>query len=135
MAKTCLKSFSLTKVIHNKSPHFLMFWWMLCTATPDIFSSSKNINSTDRVSRLSFRFLWLWYDRTWSFISKKYNFILWTSFFLSTLNFNTWKIKATSHKIYCPSSHFEQCWWVCKLHRTHAADKLLLNRNIDAGEG
>ena len=135
MAKTCLKSFSLTKVIHNKSPHFLMFWWMLCTATPDIFSSSKNINSTDRVSRLSFRFLWLWYDRTWSFISKKYNFILWTSFFLPTLNFNTWKIKATSYKIYCPSSHFKQCWWVCKLHRKHAADKLLLNRNIDAGEG
>ena len=33
---------------------------MLCTATADISSSSENINSTVRVSRLSFRFLWLW---------------------------------------------------------------------------
>ena len=33
---------------------------MLCTATPDISSSSKNINSTAGVSRLSSRYLWLW---------------------------------------------------------------------------
>ena len=33
---------------------------MLCTATPDISSSSKNFNSAARVSRLSFCFLWLW---------------------------------------------------------------------------
>ena len=32
---------------------------MLCTATPDVSSLSKNINSTARVARLSFRFLWL----------------------------------------------------------------------------
>ena len=33
---------------------------MLFTATPDISTSSENINSTARVFRLSFRFLWLW---------------------------------------------------------------------------
>ena len=43
---------------------FLLFWCMLCTATPDISSSSKNINSTTRVSRISFCFLWLWFDPT-----------------------------------------------------------------------
>ena len=32
---------------------------MLCTATPDILSSRENINSTARVPRLSFCFLWL----------------------------------------------------------------------------
>ena len=34
---------------------------MLCTATPDISRSSENVNNTARVSRLSFRFLWLWW--------------------------------------------------------------------------
>ena len=43
--------------ITHKSYHFSLFWCMFCTATPDISSSSKNINSTARVSRLSFRFL------------------------------------------------------------------------------
>ena len=33
---------------------------MLCTVTADISSSSENINSMARVSRLSSRFLWLW---------------------------------------------------------------------------
>ena len=32
---------------------------MLCTAIPDISTSSENINTTARVSRLSLRFLWL----------------------------------------------------------------------------
>ena len=36
-----------------------LFWCMFCTATPDISSSSENINSTARVSKLYFRFLWL----------------------------------------------------------------------------
>ena len=36
---------------------------MLCTATPDNSSSIENINSTARVSRLSFPFLWLWYQQ------------------------------------------------------------------------
>ena len=40
-----------------------MFWCMLCTATPDIWSSSENMNSTARVSRLSFRVLWLWKNK------------------------------------------------------------------------
>ena len=44
----------------NKSRLFSLFWCMLCTATADISSWSENINSTARVSRLSFRFLWLW---------------------------------------------------------------------------
>ena len=46
--------------VPSKSRHFLLFWCLLCTVTSDISSSSKNINSTTRVSRLSFRFLWLW---------------------------------------------------------------------------
>ena len=29
---------------------------MLCTATPDMSSSTENLNSTVRVSKLSFRF-------------------------------------------------------------------------------
>ena len=47
--------------VPSKSGHFSLFWCMLCTATPDISSSSENINITARASRLSFRFLWLWY--------------------------------------------------------------------------
>ena len=46
--------------------HFSLFIdrYILCdympwAVTPDISSSSKNINSTARVSRISFRFLWL----------------------------------------------------------------------------
>ena len=39
--------------IPRKSHHFLLLWYMLCMATPDSSSSSKNINSTARVSRLS----------------------------------------------------------------------------------
>ena len=35
---------------------------MLCTATPDVSSSSENINIAVRVSKLSFRFLWLWFN-------------------------------------------------------------------------
>ena len=38
---------------------FSLFWCMQCTSISDISSSSENINSTARVSRLSFRFLWL----------------------------------------------------------------------------
>ena len=57
VAKTASKSFSLK--IPHKSCHFLLFWCMLCMATPDILSSSQNINSMARVFRLSFRFLWL----------------------------------------------------------------------------
>ena len=43
-----------------KSRYFSLFWCMLCTTTSDISRSTENINSTARVSRLSFRFLWLW---------------------------------------------------------------------------
>ena len=62
VVKTASKSFSPSSP--SKSNHFSLFWCMLCTATPDISSSSKNINSTARVFRLSFRFLWLWYYTT-----------------------------------------------------------------------
>ena len=46
-------------VIPHRSHLFSMFWCMLSMATPDISSSRENINSTARVSRVSFRFLWL----------------------------------------------------------------------------
>ena len=46
-------------VIPHRSHHFSMFSCMLYMATPDISSSRENINSTARVSRVSFRFLWL----------------------------------------------------------------------------
>ena len=48
----------------------------------------------------------------------------------------------TSRKIYW-NNHFlqtispppfDQCWWVCKLHRDHSADKLLTH-NIDIKDG
>ena len=42
----------------------------------------------------------IWYDRVWPSISKKYNIILWTSFFLQIFDFKIWKIKTTSLKIY-----------------------------------
>ena len=45
--------------IPHKSHHFLLFWCMLFTVTLYISSSSENMNSTVRVSRLPFRFLWL----------------------------------------------------------------------------
>ena len=35
-----------------KSHHFSRFWCIVCTATPNISSSNKNINNTARVSRL-----------------------------------------------------------------------------------
>ena len=54
--KTVSKSFW---AIPHKSHHVSLFWCMLRTATPDILSSRKNINSTTRASWLSFRFLWL----------------------------------------------------------------------------
>ena len=57
LAKTASKSFLLSS---GKSCHFFLLWCMHCTATPDISSSSENMNSTACVSRLSFRFLWLW---------------------------------------------------------------------------
>ena len=46
--------------VPSKSRHFWQFWCMLCTATPNISSSSENITSAAHVSRLSFHFLWLW---------------------------------------------------------------------------
>ena len=52
-------------VVPHKSRHFLLLWCILYTVTPDISSSSQNINSTARVSRLSFRFLWLWFNLSW----------------------------------------------------------------------
>ena len=55
MAKTISKSFLLSNP--SQKPPFLLFWCILCMATP---SSSQNINNTAHVSRLSFHFLWLW---------------------------------------------------------------------------
>ena len=51
--------------VPSKSRHFSLFWCMLCTATPDISSSSENINSTARGFWLSFRFLWLCFYYTY----------------------------------------------------------------------
>ena len=48
-------------IIPYKTHHLLLFWCMLCTATPNISISSKNINHAARVSILSFHFLWLWW--------------------------------------------------------------------------
>ena len=45
------------------------------------------------------------YDRAWPFI--KYNFILWTSFFLQIFDFKTWKTKTPSYKLYW-DNHFLQ---------------------------
>ena len=42
-------------------------------------------------------------------------------------------IETTNFAKVSPSSPFDQCWWVCKLHRDHAAEKLLTH-NIDIGE-
>ena len=49
-----------TEQFVTKNHCFSLFWCILCTSTPDISSSSKNINNKGRVSRLSFGFLWLW---------------------------------------------------------------------------
>ena len=53
--------------IPQKSNHFLLFWCILCTTTQDISSSSKNINNMAHISKLSFRFLWLWAQSLQSF--------------------------------------------------------------------
>ena len=50
-----------TKKFLTESSHFLVFWCIPCTATP-ILISSKNVNNTALVSRLSFRFLGLWFN-------------------------------------------------------------------------
>ena len=41
------------RTVPHKSYHFLLFWCILCTATPDILTSSENIN-TACVSGLSY---------------------------------------------------------------------------------
>ena len=51
------------RAIPHKIYYFLLFWWLLSTATPGTWSSSRNINNTPCVSRLSFRFLWLWVNK------------------------------------------------------------------------
>ena len=56
-------------------------------------------NKRHGYTRLFFQFLLIWYDRARPLISRKYNFILWTSFFYEIFGFITWKIKTTSHKI------------------------------------
>ena len=44
------------KAIRQKSYHFLVFWCILCTKTPDISSSSENTNNT---SELCFKAIFL----------------------------------------------------------------------------
>ena len=44
----------------TKTTIFLLFWCILCMATPDMSSSSENINNPTYVSGLNFCFLWLW---------------------------------------------------------------------------
>ena len=64
MAKTAPKSFSLSNS-SQKSPFYekSQFWSMLCTATPEISSSSENVNSTVFPDYLSFSYdcgeMWL----------------------------------------------------------------------------
>ena len=55
-----------------------------------------------------FHFLLLWYDRVWQFISKKYNFLLWTSFFSQIFDFKPWKMKTTSHEMYWDNHIFQR---------------------------
>ena len=65
-----------TKKIFTESSHFWLLWCIPWTATPDISSSSENINNTTGVSRLSFRFLWLWYKTQnflWHLINIQYH--------------------------------------------------------------
>ena len=50
------------KKILTESSYFSLLWCILCTATLEIASLSKNINNKARVSRLS-PFLWLWYQK------------------------------------------------------------------------
>ena len=87
-------------------------------------------------------FLLMAYSKAWQFISKKYNFILWVSFFLEIFDFKNWKIKTNSHKIYWdnyfvqrffPPPSFDQRWWICKSHWDHAVYELWTH-NIDIGE-
>ena len=81
-----------------------------------------------------FHFVLIWYDKEWELISKKYDFTLGGSFSLQKVDFKTWKIETISHQIYWdnqpPSPLFNQCWWVYKLHRDIAVDKLLTNHMI-----
>ena len=89
-----------------------------------------------------FHFLLIWCDRAWSFISKKYNFFLWTSFFLQILDVKTWELRQlvtryidtiTFCKGFLIPLPFYQCWWIWKSHRDQAADRLLPH-NIDVRE-
>ena len=52
-------------VVLHKSQYFSLFWCILCTVTPDISRSTENVINVVRVSRLSFRFVWLrWFYKT-----------------------------------------------------------------------
>ena len=50
-----------TKKLLTESSHFSAFWCIPCTTTPSLISS-KNVNNTACVSRLSFSFFWLWFN-------------------------------------------------------------------------
>ena len=61
VTKTAWMSFSLrTSSLNKWKQPFSAVWCLLCMATSNIWSSSENINNTAGVSKLSFRFLWLW---------------------------------------------------------------------------
>ena len=57
------------RAVPSKSCHFSLFWCILCTATPYISRSMENINSMARVSRLSFRFFWLWWNSIFAMLA------------------------------------------------------------------
>ena len=67
MVKIATKSFLLTTPL--KSHHFLLFWCIHCSATPDISSSIKNIKNAVYLSRLSFCFLWRSFKLLMSFLA------------------------------------------------------------------
>ena len=54
-----LKLFLTKKFLTLEGNHFGLFWCIPCPAPPEILGSSKNINNTAHVPRLSFPFLWL----------------------------------------------------------------------------
>ena len=58
-----------TKKILSGNSHFSLFWCIYCTITPEISGLGENINNTARVSKLSLRFLWVWFKALFHFSS------------------------------------------------------------------
>ena len=92
--KSCQVFYSL-QVTDVNTKHFYSSYYLIIKGKPEL-----RINTMVTTAIMDFWFFFSYGMTVWPSISKKYNIILWTSFFLQIFDFKIWKIKTTSLKIY-----------------------------------